>query len=52
MTTLVAVIGDDGDEAVAVACRRATNLARYYVPLPRLAAVDHADEVAEPDPPD
>lgn len=32
MTTLVAVIGEHGDEAVAVACRRATNLAREPVP--------------------
>ena len=32
MTTLVAVIGDGADEAVAVACRRSTNLAREPVP--------------------
>lgn len=32
MTTLVAVIGDDVDEAVAVACRRAANLGREPVP--------------------
>ena len=32
MTTLVAVIGEAADEAVAVACRRATNLAREPVP--------------------